>query len=74
MSKFDRSFKKQYVVISTRISDVRGPVTVLYDKNNEFYLVGIGLTLDNVKEGGPYGVRRCYTKEDAMNEMSSLMY
>jgi len=73
MSRFDRPFKKQYELISTRFSPTRGDISVIYDKNNEFYLIGIGLTLDNVQDGGPYGSREAYTREDALNEMRRLI-
>jgi len=73
MSRFDRPFKNPYELVSTRFSPTRGDVAVIYDKNSEIYLVGIGLTLDNVQEGGPYGSREAYTREDAMNEMYNLI-
>jgi len=73
MSRFDRALKDPYELITTRFSQTRGSIGIIYNKNTEIYLVGIGLTLENVKEGGPYGVRESRTREDALNEMYNFL-
>lgn len=72
MSKFDRAFKQPYELVSTRYSQTRGDISIYRDRNREVYIVGINLTLENIKEGGEYGVREFITRDDAYNYAMSL--
>lgn len=73
MGKFDKEHKQPYEMITTRVSMERGKISIIYDKNREEYLIGQGLTIENAHEGGPYGCRTVFDKEDAYSELIDMV-
>ena len=56
MSKHDKPLKQPYNIIAAKYCNIRGLVSIIYDQNSEEYYTGIGITIDNISTGGPYGV------------------
>ena len=67
--RFDKAFKQPYEMVTTRFSQLRGNCSIIYDKNKEKYYIGVGINLNNIKDGGPYGVKETSTKDDAYIEL-----
>ena len=73
MGRFDNSFKQPYELVTTRVSMTRGVCSIIYDRNREEYLVGKGITVENAHEGGPYGCRTVFDKDDAYSELIEMV-
>ncbi len=69
---YDRPRKNPFELIATRPSSNGMMVTIIKDTDEGVYWTGYGLTLENFKTGGPYGVRTFYDEDDARNTMEDL--
>jgi len=73
MSEYNRPRKNPYDIIAVRATMDGRTVRIIHDYDEDIYWVGINLTLENLHEGGPYGCRTCYDKEDARAEMEDMI-
>ena len=62
--------KQPYELLAMRAT-ARGMVAVIHDRDENIYYVGVGLTIGNLKEGGPYGCRTYYDKEEALEQIDA---
>lgn len=71
--RHDNPSKNPWVIVATRPADNGHMVTIIEDIDEDIFYVGYGLTLGNVKEGGPHGCYTLYDKDDAYSKMEDMI-
>jgi len=73
MSKHGQSpRKKPFELKQHKLNSSGLMVAVIEDIDTGVFYIGVGLTVDNVNEGGPWGCRTYYDEDEAMDDYHTV--